>query len=96
MRIDTSKIRTGLIHVLTTATRANSVSSYQPNTVVQDGKAIQTTQVRVTWVEDRGEYLYIGCRSTGKDTGRGAFGAARIYKGDAREYGVIGFEPVTA
>ena len=48
MRIDTSKIRTGLIHVLTTATRANSVSSYQPNTVVQDGKAIQTTQVRVT------------------------------------------------
>lgn len=96
MRIDTSKIRTGLIHAMTTATKANNASRYQPNTVVQNGKAIQTTQVRVTWVEDRGEYLYIGYRPTGKDIGRGAFGAARIYKSGAREYGVIGFEPVTA
>ena len=96
MRIDIRKIETGLMHTMTTAAKTNNASRYQPNTVVQDGKAIQTTQVRVAWVEDRGEYLYIGCRSTGKDTGRGAFGAARIYKGNAREYGVIGFEPVTA
>lgn len=96
MRIDIRKIGIGLMHTMTTAAKTNGASIYQPNTVVQDGKAIQTTQVRVTWVEDRGEYLYIGYRPTGKDIGRGAFGAARIYKSGAREYGVIGFEPVTA
>ena len=96
MRIDISKIETNLIHTMTSATKANDVSNYQPNTVVRDGKAIQTKQVRVTWIEDRGEYFYIGYIPAGKDVGRFGFGAARIYKSGAREYGVIGFEPVAA
>ena len=95
MRIDISKIGTGVMHTMTTAYKANGVSNCQPNTVVQDGKAIQTTQVRIIWVEDRGQYLYIGYRPAGKDSGCGRFGAARIYKSGARTYGVIGFEPVT-
>ena len=95
MRIDISKIGTGIMHTMTTAYKANGASSYQPNTVVQDGKAIQTTQVRVTWMEDKGEYFYIGYRPAGKDIGRFGFGAARIYKNGPREYGVIGFAPVT-
>lgn len=92
MRIDFEKVQAGNLFTMTTAMLANQCSIYQRNTTVVNGKAIQTMQVKVDWVEDRSEYLYIGYTPYGKDRSMCAFGTARLYKDGPKEFGVVGFE----
>ena len=94
MKIDIGKIKVGRIFKMTDVTKADQCSQYQPNTTVKNGKAFQTMQVIVTWIEDRGAYLYIGFKPNGKDIGRCGFGATRIYKKEQKEYGTLGFEAI--
>lgn len=89
-------IEIGHEYVMTSASKANSVSAFQPKTIVEDGIAYQTTQIKVTSVKDSGEYFYIGYVPTRDDAGRCKFGYARIYKEGDRPYGVVKFEPIAA
>lgn len=94
MSINIEKIKVGRQFIMTDVMKANQCSQYQRNTVVKDGKSYQKTQVVVTSVDDRGEYLYVGFRPSGKDAGCCGFGATRIYKENQKEYGTLGFEPL--
>lgn len=91
MKKDLSKVKVGRIFKMTEVKRINGINEHQANTEVRDGKAIQTQEVKINWIEDRGEYLYIGF--TPLDRRMGAFGATRVYKTDrGNEYGLLGFE----
>ena len=92
LKYDIDKIKPGRVFTITEAVKATPTSIYQPNTTVKAGKALQTTEIMVTSVEDRREYLYIGIRPTGRDAGRFGFGAMRIYKAGPRDYGVVVLE----
>lgn len=92
MLIDFEKVQAGNLFTMTTVMKANESSIYQRNTTVVNGKAITTMQVKVDWVEDRGEYLYVGYTPAGKDRRICTFGAARLYLDGPREFGVVGFE----
>lgn len=92
MRIDFEKLEVGKTFKMTTVTRSNKCSIYQPNTTVASGKATQTMMVMLDWMEDRGEYLYIGYHPVGKDSHLCGFGATRLYHGEPKEFGVVGFE----
>lgn len=89
MKKDIGKIKAGRRFYMTQVYNANQPYNHHPDIVVKDGKVYETREVEVNWVEDCGEYLYIGYTPK---TG-GAFGATRVYKeADPYEYGTKGFE----
>jgi len=92
MRIDIDRVTAGEMFTMVRVTKADHLSHLQPNTTVADGKATQTMQVKVDWVEDRGSFLYVGYHPVGEDRFLCTFGAARIYKDGPKRFGVIGFE----
>ena len=94
MRIDFEKVQAGNLFTMTTVMKADKNSAYQRNTYVMNGKAVTKMLVNVEWVEDRGEYLYVGYTPAGKDSRLCKFGAARLYLDGPREFGVVGFEAV--
>lgn len=94
MRIDFEKVQAGNLFTMTTVMKADQCSIYQRNTSVVNGKAITKTLVKVEWVEDLGEYLYVGYTPAGKDRHTCKFGAARLYLDGPKEFGVVGFEAV--
>lgn len=81
-------------YVMTVASKANQVSRYQPKTVIENDKAYQTMKIRVTFVEDRGDYFYIGYAPIEEDSTRCSFGYARIYKSGNRSWGIVKFDPM--
>lgn len=92
MRIDFEKVQAGNLFTMTKVMKADQCSIYQRNTSVVNGKAITKMLVKVDWVEDRGEYLYVGYTPAGKGRHLCVFGATRLYKDGPKEFGVVGFE----
>lgn len=91
MKKDIKKMKPGRRFLMTQVYNANQPINWRPGTIVKDGKAYQTTEVEIDWIEDRGDYYYVGY--TPKQANGGAFGAARIYKEtEPYEYGTLGFE----
>jgi hypothetical protein len=71
--------------------KANDISKFKPSTVVHGEYADQTRKVKVTSVEDRGEFFYVGYRPVRFDA---RWGYTRIYKDiSSRKYGTIDIIP---
>lgn len=58
---------------------------------VEDGYVYNEMLVHINYIEDRGDFWYIGFTPTGKDRGRCGFGCTRYYKNSVPEYGTIAF-----
>lgn len=91
MRRDIKKMKAGRRFLMTNVHSSNQPNVWGPEAIEKDGKIYVTTEVEINWIEDRGDFYYVGY--TPKQAGRGVFGATRIYKGeDPHEYGTLGFE----
>lgn len=85
-------VQTGFEYNFTRVMKAMPTSIYQPNTRVEGDKEIQTFLAKVTSVEDRGDYFYVGY--TPSDRRQGSFGYLRINKPQfpSRPYGIVKVE----
>lgn len=68
--------------------KCDGIEEHQSNvTKIENGYCYRETFVKLTNVEDRGEFWYVGIKPIGKDKDRFGFGYIRIYKCDERNKG---------
>ena len=73
------KLKVGQVYIMLEKHRPDGINEIQPDSLLIDDVVYQATKVKVTSIEDRREYLYVGYKPYGNRFTNMSFGYTRFY-----------------